>query len=285
MDKKQRKQGKIRLFIQCAFAALNNGYLLGFGKGRIYTGPLKMLCSPGLNCYSCPGALTSCPIGALQAVIGSQAYQASLYVMGFLCIVGTLCGRLVCGFLCPFGLIQDLIFRIPFIKKLRRLPGEKYLRYIRYVLLLFFVILLPMVVADAVGLGDPWFCKYICPAGTLEAGIPLVLLNEGLRRAVGFLYTWKIALLAAVILLSLAVCRPFCRYLCPLGAIYGFFNRFALYRYQVNEAKCTACGACQRACDMDIPVWQKPNSADCIRCGKCRAACPTGAIELKKPFS
>ena len=274
----KRKIAPWRLFIQCAFAALSNGYLRGFAKGKIYTGPLKTLCVPGMNCYSCPGALASCPIGSLQATIGSRNFHFALYVFGLLVIFGTLLGRGVCGFLCPFGLLQDLLHRIPFPKKLRRLPGERVLRLGKYISLFFLVILLPMVIADAAGVGDPWFCKYICPVGTLEAGIPLVLLNRGLRSAVGFLYTWKLAILTVMLITALIVWRPFCRYCCPLGALYGFFNRFALYRYRVDTERCIGCGACQAACKMGIGVWKHPNSMDCVRCGVCRDACPTGAI-------
>ena len=276
--KKKKKRISARRWIQLGFAALSNGYLTGFFSGKIYQGPTKALCSPGLNCYSCPGALLSCPIGALQATLNAKQYHVALYVFGILTVFGSLLGRFICGFLCPFGLLQDLLFKIPFFKKLKRLPGEKGLRWLRFVVLGLLVILLPTVVADAFGAGDPWFCKYVCPAGTLEAGIPLVLLNDALRETVGFLYTWKLAILGIILFLSVLIYRPFCRYLCPLGALYGLFNRFALYRYTLDEEKCTRCGACQRACGMDIPVWQKPNSIDCIRCGACRKACPTGAI-------
>ena len=74
----------LRLLVQACFAALTNGYLRGFLEGKIYSGPLKQLCVPGLNCYSCPGALGACPIGALQAVLGSRGRKVSLYVVGFL---------------------------------------------------------------------------------------------------------------------------------------------------------------------------------------------------------
>ena len=274
----KRKIANVRLIIQCGFAALSNGYLRGFAKGKIYTGAAKQLCVPGMNCYSCPGALASCPIGSLQATIGSRSYHVALYVFGLLVIFGTLLGRGVCGFLCPFGLIQDLLHRIPFPKKLRRLHGEKGLRLAKYGMLFVFVLLLPMVVADAAGVGDPWFCKYVCPVGTLEAGIPLVLLHRGLRSAVGFLYTWKLTILGLTLLTAVIIWRPFCRYCCPLGALYGFFNRFALYRYRIDADKCIGCGKCQQACKMDIATWKNPNSPDCVRCGACRAACPTGAI-------
>ena len=87
MDKKKKHHGKIRLLIQCAFAALSNGHLIGFGTGKIYTGSLKVLCHPGMNCYSCPGALGACPIGALQAVLNSRQYHIALYVLGLLTAV------------------------------------------------------------------------------------------------------------------------------------------------------------------------------------------------------
>lgn len=281
MVKKKRRPGKIRLWIQCAFAALSNGHLIGFQTGKIYTGPLKVLCNPGMNCYSCPGALGSCPIGALQAVLNSKQYHVALYVFGMLTVMGTFFGRMICGFLCPFGLVQDLLHKIPFPKKVRRLPGERYLRYLRFVLLGLFVILLPMIIHNIFGVGDPWFCKYICPIGTLEAGIPLVILNPELQGAIGWHYAWKGAILALILIASVMIYRPFCRYLCPLGAIYGFFNRFAIYRYHIDTEKCVECGACQSACKLDIPVWKNPNSIDCIRCGECRHACPTDAINTK----
>ena len=267
-----------RMLVQLAFTALTNGYAAGFAKGSIYKGPGKFICLPGLNCYSCPGALGSCPIGSLQAVIGSRSYRFSFYIAGFLLLFGALFGRLVCGWLCPFGLVQDLLYKIPFVKKLRRLPGDRWLKYLKYVILAGFVIVLPLTVLDLVGQGQPWFCKYICPSGTLFAGIPLIASNPPLRAALGWLFTWKAAILAALLLLSLLVYRPFCRYLCPLGAIYGLFNPAALYRFRIDKEKCTGCGACQKACKLDIPIHQTPNSPECIRCGDCRRACPHGAI-------
>ena len=259
-----------------AFTALSNGYLAGFAQGKIYTGSLKRFCVPGLNCYSCPGALGSCPIGSLQAVIGSRAFDFSFYVAGLLLMVGAVLGRFVCGWLCPFGLLQDLLHKIPFPRKLKKLPGDRWLKYLRYVTLVLFVILLPLLVVDIVGQGKPWFCEYICPSGTFMAGIPLAILNPGIRGAVGWLFDWKVLLLIIVVLLSVVVWRPFCRYLCPLGAIYGPFNKLALYRFKIDASRCTGCKACQRACKADIPVYEKPNSTECVRCGDCRRALPDG---------
>lgn len=165
---------------QALWALLTNSYLVGFAKGKIYTGKPKNLYVPGLNWYSCPGAVGTCPIGAMQAVIGSWNFKFAFYVAGFLMFVGGLMGRFVCGWLCPFGLIQDLLHKIPLPKKVKTFRGDKLLRKLKYAILIVFVILLPLFLVDMLGQGAPWFCKLICPAGTLEGGIPLVLLSSAM---------------------------------------------------------------------------------------------------------
>ncbi len=272
------KGQKLRTAVQLAFTAISNGYITGFAQGKIFTGASKSICLPGLNCYSCPGALGSCPIGSLQAVLGSREYRFSFYLLGFLLIIGAVLGRFVCGWLCPFGLFQDLLHKIPFPKKVSKVWGDQMLRYLKYFILIVFVILLPMLIVDVTGLGDPWFCKYICPSGTLMAGFPLVAANPSIRAAIGWMFTWKTAILAVTVFLSIIIYRPFCRYICPLGAIYGFFNKISLYRLHLDESRCTHCGQCEDACKLNIPVLTEQNSLECIRCGDCCNACPTGAL-------
>lgn len=282
LDRNVKRADRRRLLVQALWTAFTNGYILGFLEGRIYTGRSKLLCVPGLNCYSCPGALGSCPIGALQAVISGRSFQVSCYVSGLLILFGSVFGRLICGFLCPFGLVQDLLYRIPLWKKLRALPGERWLRRLRYAVLVFLVLLLPALAVNSLGIGKPWFCQYLCPAGTLMGGIPLVAANPALRDAAGALFCWKTALLLGIVYLSIRVPRPFCRYLCPLGAVYGWFNPVSFYRLCVQEAACVGCGRCREVCPMDLPVWKQPNSTECIRCGRCVAVCPVSAIEREK---
>ncbi len=278
MAKKNFLQRHFRSISQFFYTILTNSYGVGFLRGEIYTGSSKAVCVPGLNCYSCPGALGACPIGAFQAVIGSRQYHFAFYVAGFLLMIGATLGRFVCGWLCPFGFVEDLLYKIPFAGKRKYLPGDKLLKGLKYLILLLFVLLLPLLVVDIVGQGSPWFCKYICPSGTLLAGLPLVLANPALQQIVGGLFAWKLTLLAAIVLLSLWVYRPFCRYLCPLGAIYGLCNRISLLRLQVDQNRCNHCGVCQKSCKWGIAVFQQPNSCDCIRCGDCRNACPQQAI-------
>lgn len=273
-----RRKKPSRHLLQGIWALLTNANLAGFVQGKIYTGKLKNACLPGLNCYSCPGSLGSCPIGALQAVLGSAKYQFSYYLVGFFLLVGTVLGRFVCGFLCPFGLVQELLHKIPFPKKIKTFHADRVLRLLKYAILLIFVILLPLFAVDAAGGGAPWFCKWICPAGTLEGGIPLVFTNPMLQSAVGFLFTWKMVILLTTVLLSIVIYRPFCKYICPLGAIYALFNRISLYRYTVNPQTCTGCRQCEAACPMNIRPQEETNHPECVRCGKCRDACPEAAI-------
>lgn len=273
-----KKQSLIRTWFQVAWFVLTNGYIRGFTKGKIFSGNTKALCFPGLNCYSCPGALAACPMGALQAVMGDATYRVSLYVFGFLAALGVLFGRLICGWMCPFGFVQDLLYKIPFAKKIKNLPGHRYLKYLRYVILIVFVILLVSVVTDLTGTSAPWFCEWICPSGMLFGGIPLVAVNEGLREAIGVRFFWKLFVLIVILIMSVIVYRPFCKYLCPLGAIYGLFNPISSYRLVIDKDKCVSCGMCQKACGMDIKTFETPNSMDCIRCGSCIASCPEGAI-------
>ena len=268
---------KTRLWVQIIFTALTNGYFIGFINGSIYTGKAKAVCLPGLNCYSCPGALGACPIGSLQAVFNSGG-KFSFYIIGFFIFVGAVFGRLICGWACPFGLFQDILYKIPFWQKQKNLPGHNVLKWLKYVILIVFVILLPLFWVDALGLSDPWFCKYICPSGTLMSGLPLLIVNENLRAAAGGLFIFKSFLLMGTIGLAIIVYRPFCKYICPLGAIYGLFNPIAFYRYQLIGEKCTHCQTCQKVCPNDIPVYDNPNQIECIRCGKCKNNCPQNAI-------
>ncbi len=267
----------IRFMVQFAFTAISNGYLLGFIEGKIYRGASKQICLPGLNCYSCPGAIASCPIGSLQAVMGDKNFKFSFYIIGFLMLIGVFLGRFVCGWLCPFGLVEDLLYKIPG-KKIRKIPLDRFLRYFKFIVLGVFVLGMPLLFRNFAGYGTPWFCKLICPSGTLLAGLPLILMNSSLRGIVSYLFYWKLAILIIIVLASVFISRPFCKYICPLGAIYGLFNSFSLYKHQIYDGLCNKCGACQDRCPMNIEVYKRPNSIECIRCGECINSCPRGAI-------
>lgn len=271
----------LRLLVQALFTIITNGYIKGFTDGKIYQGKLKSVCVPGLNCYSCPGAFGSCPLGSLQASLAQKNLHIPFFVTGFLFFTGALLGRFVCGWLCPFGLVQDLLYKIPLFNKKKHFPYHRILKNIKYAALLFFVLIFSMFWKGDYGVGVPWFCKYICPSGTLLGALPLMAVNEGLRAAAGALFQWKVLVLLAVVILSIKVFRPFCQYICPLGAIYGFFNSISLVHLEVSEESCISCGKCQKECPVDIKTYETPNSSACIRCGKCVQSCPTEAIAWK----
>lgn len=277
---KYKVRDRSRHGFQSLWFLITNSYFEGFKTGKIYGGDLKKLCVPGMNCYSCPGAKGSCPIGSLQAVLGNSKYKFSYYIVGFIFLIGALIGRFVCGWLCPFGLVQDLLYKIPFFKKIKTFKYDKLLRKLKYLILIVFVILLPLFLVDFLGQGSPFFCKLICPVGMLEGGIPLVLLNKSMRGAVGFLYRWKAAILAITVFLSIIVYRPFCKYVCPLGAMYSVFNPISVFRYRLDKNKCIKCGRCAKVCQMNVDPVKNCNDLECIRCGRCKNACPVDAISF-----
>lgn len=271
---------KSRPFIQSISAILTNANIQGFFTGKIWRGNSKLICVPGLNCYSCPGALGSCPIGALQAVLGGNKHNFSFYIAGIIMLFGVMLGRSICGFLCLFGFIQDLLYKIPMPKLTVPKKIDKPMRWLKYITLLVAVIALPILLTNKFGIAPPYFCQWICPAGTLEGGIPLVLKNESLRNALGFLFNWKMGLLILTVVASIFTYRPFCKYICPLGAIYSLFNRFSFYKMNVDKSKCNGCKICEKKCKMNVEITKNINSPECIRCGDCKKACEQGAIDL-----
>lgn len=280
MHRDRLKKGKLSFQrrVQLLAAAVVNGYAIGFAKGKIFTGGTKAVCVPVLNCYSCPGALGACPIGSLQAALGGSSRRFPFYVLGLLMLFGVVLGRLICGLLCPFGLVQDLLCKIPSPKL--RVPKkiDKPLRWLKYAVLLVLVVLLPAFAVTDTGVAPPYFCKYLCPAGTLEGGVPLLLANPSLRSLMGALFSWKALVLVVILAACVFIPRAFCRYLCPLGAFYSLFNRFSFYQIKLDKSKCTGCKKCEHACPMAVEVTKGCGGPECIRCGKCRDACPAGAI-------
>ncbi len=266
-----------RKLIQLYCALLYNANLKGFVTGNIYQGNTKQVCVPGLNCYSCPGAVGACPLGTLQGTFSADK-STWFYVGGILLLYCLLFGRLICGWLCPFGLVQELVYKIK-TPKLKKSPVTRALSFLKYAILAFFVVIVPILYA----LRDvplPAFCKYICPAGTLEGGIGLLSnkVNESYFRMLGPLFTWKFLLMVSILVACVFVFRLFCRFLCPLGALYGLFNRISLFGVKVDEPKCTHCNLCVGHCKMDI---RKVGDAECIGCGECVSVCPTNAIHFK----
>ena len=274
---KKRLPSKRRL-IQLYAALLFNANIKGFFTGQIYRGPLKNLCTPGLNCYSCPGASGACPLGALQNALSSSGKTVPYYVFGIILLYGVLFGRWICSHLCPFGLIQELLHKIP-TPKIKKGKVSRILSYFKYVVLGFFVGIVPLAYAFR-SFPLPGFCKYICPAGTLEGAMGLLsnAANESYLRMLGPLFTWKFLLMVSFLVACIFIFRMFCRFICPLGAIYGFFNKISLIGVKLDKKTCIDCGICVNKCKMDV---KRVGDHECISCGECISSCPTGAITMK----
>ena len=264
--------------IQLYTALLYNAHLKGFIKGDIYTGSSKILCVPGFNCYSCPGAIGACPLGALQNAVASSGHRAPTYVLGILMLFGLTLGRTICGFFCPLGWLQELLHKIP-TPKLPKGRVTRILSYLKYVILAVFVVLIPAWYALQ-SYPVPAFCKYICPAGTFEGAIGLLSnpVNADKYSMLGILFTRKFVILMVIIAACVFIYRAFCRFLCPLGAIYGLFSKVALIGVKVEIPQCTDCGRCVSHCKMDV---KHVGDHECIHCGECIDVCPTKAISFK----
>ncbi len=266
-----------RKLIQLYCALLFNANLKGFVSGNIYTGKTKQFCAPGINCYSCPGAVGACPLGSLQGSFSAD-HSTIYYVGGILLLYSILFGRMICGWFCPFGLLQELVYKVK-TPKLKKSPVTRLLSYLKYVILVFFAFIVPITYAFR-DIPLPAFCKYICPAGTIEGGLLLLSneVNASYFSMLGPIFTWKFLLMVSMVLGCVFIFRLFCRFICPLGALYGLFNKFSLFGIQVEQSKCVDCGLCISHCEMDI---RHVGDAECISCGECADVCPTKAISFK----
>jgi len=224
---------------------------------------LKCVNYPFLNCYSCPAAIGACPVGTVQHFVILR--EVPLFVIGVIGAVASIWGRMTCAWLCPFGYVQDLLHRIPWPRRKLRVRTRKF-AWVKYGVLAGLVVVIPYVTLE------PWFCK-LCPAGTIEAALPWLALSPPLRDLVGPFFWFKLALAAGFVLLAVALSRPFCRFACPLGAVYGLANSFSRVRIEVDREKCTLCGECERVCPMGLEPHRDVNSTDCIRCRQCDSIC------------
>ena len=273
-----------RLKVQLVALVAFNGYLWA-PWGRF-------VCVPVLNCYACSLATTACPIGTITAFAIFQ--QVPFYLIGVLGLAGASVGRAFCGWGCPFGLVQDLLYRIP-ARKWRLPRGANALKY---ALLLLLVVTIPFLLAggsqedasdrivrQSTGAVD--YCALVCPAGTLEAGLPSLVINKAVRQDMSWKSWLKLSVLVMVIGLSIVSRRGFCRTLCPLGALMAGASRVSVLRLETDRRQCTKCGACIAACPTrarQVPANGRPKeaTAECLSCLDCVVACPEPAALCAK---
>ena len=234
---------------------------------------MHTMCSPVFHCYACPLATFACPIGVIAQF--SALHLFPFVAIGLLVTVGILFGTLICGWACPFGFLQDLASKVP----TPRFDLPKFTGYFRYVILIVTVLAIPYFFGEGHFL---FFCR-ICPAGALEARVPSMI-NQAIA---GQPVTWPNALKLAILILFLIaiffVKRPWCRMLCPLGAIFSLFNRFSAFFLRFNVNKCTDCKQCHKLCEYRIEPEKSPNDLQCNRCLEC-TKCGPEALTLSSIF-
>ena len=234
-----------------------------------------------INCQSCELATGACPLGTFQMSLLHK--QIPLALIGQLLLTGIISGRLVCGWLCPYGFLSDIFDKLP---GKRMKPPHKII-YFKYAV--FFVFLSSSLIYLFKDRTDSLFyCSFICPAG-FYYGVLEYAFTTGLHALLEdmpfvhfmLVYHFIIAILVIVGSIKLGG-RFYCKYACPLGTIYGLFNRIALIRMSLNRNKCINCRLCEKMCPMQISVRANDHcsQSSCILCGRCKNVCPTDKIQF-----
>jgi len=248
---------KRRLAQIAAFIASNLGFVRIFKTGFV---------CPFLYCYGCPFAAFGCPIGVIQNFVIYR--QVPLFAIGSLGVYGMLLGRAFCGWACPFGALHDL---------LSYLRGDKSFEVRRFWFVKFVVLF--VVLGAAWYAMDTVFCKF-CPSGSLFGAI-FFRLRYPQSLTFNLPFAIHMFTLALTIVLALLISRFWCRYLCPVGAIAGAFNKVSIVNISLDEKKCKKCFVCLEACGMGITKLKDiGGSTDCILCGRCVEACPEKALSF-----
>ncbi len=196
-------------------------------------------------------------------MIGSSKFRFSYYVTGILILLGVLLGRFICGFSARLAGCRIFCIRFPLKLSTRRL---KPLRYIKYAVLLIMVITSGCY-CQHIRHGDPFFCKYLCPQGVLEERNSAFSYKRGHTSCFGKAVQLEILHSAG----SCGRQRGFTARSangCALGAVYALMNHVSLFQMRVDRDTCVSCGACAKACPMDVDITKTPNHPECIRCGK-----------------
>lgn len=201
---------------------------------------IAFFCNTNVPCYNCPLSFGICPVGTMQRF--TQIKDFTIYITIILIgISGFLFGSIFCGWACPIGFIQDLL-NISSVKKIKLSNKFKWIRYPALLVCIFIIFIeLNYQFLSKRGLGV--FNIYALTAGTL------------------FLLT------------SLIVKRPFCRFLCSLGLIYGKFNKRSLLKVYLDKKSCKEYLECAKKCIVNLNPIKEVNNDQCAKCFNCRKIC------------
>lgn len=219
----------------------------------------RSVCLPVFNCHGCPSANFGCPMGIMRNF--SIMHLIPFSVIAVIGATGALIGRMSCAIICPFGYIQEWLYKIPIPKIKIPEKVEDKLAFTKYLIFAFFVVIFPYFLGDHI----LTICR-VCPVGTLEASLPWrIILSEW---TVDARFIIRNLILLSVLIFAVISFRSFCKFLCPLGAALAIFNPVSLTRLKVDK-DCRNCKTCDKLCPVGIKVSENPDSLECIRCLKC----------------
>lgn len=253
------------------------------GAAGIKTG----FCVPFFYCNACPAASSACPLRSMELSVykifknpDSFSLKLFLYPILILGVVGIISGRAVCGWACPIGLLQRatapsarfLKKKITFIRKLEQHKIERYLRYVKY------FVLIGLVFLTSIFTG--FYFTDICPVGMLTGTFPIMILSPGVYSPNPYFYVALVFLILFLLLIFL-IERGWCKYFCPIGAFLAPFNKISIIHMKVDKKNCKHCNICSNVCPMGIDVPNMNRDLECILCGKCVEKCPYNVVKYE----
>ena len=244
-----------------------------------------------LGATNAPSIHALCPFGGLESLYQvfttgsfiSKIFAGTMTLFVITLVIAILFRRSFCGLICPFGALQEFFAKLgqKIFKGKMVIPAklDQALRYLKYIVLAVTVFYAWKTAGLWMAPYDPW---------SAYAHLPEGLESVWAESAVGLI------ILVITIFGSLIYDRFFCKYLCPVGALYGIVGKISPLKVVRNESACINCGICNKGCPMNIDVQHssKVTSAECINCQTCVLSCPTpGAIDsqlsnkIVKPFT
>lgn len=243
---------------------------------------------PYFFCPASPAACATCPLWILEHVavdlrIGADTLKFAVYSFSFLGVAFVVFGRAFCGWACPIGFLQEILTKaknFPVISNIRSIfyklkpltdkIGEFGIKPKHYKYIILILIPISSFITEKL-----FFTEYD-PIGGITATIPRLILEPG-DWSYRSNFWMKFVFVIIFFIFVLAISRAWCRFLCPIGAIAGLFNKVSFLKVEFND-NCNECGLCKKKCPMKIDIPYEERSAECVLCGKCIDECHSDAI-------
>jgi ferredoxin-type protein NapH len=230
---------------------------------------VKWLCNPVLSCHSCALSWFTCPVGVFVQFSGLHLFP--FLALGTVLLIGVLVGRLFCGWVCPFGFIQDILHKLP----TRKFELPRQANVIKYFVLVIGVFSIPFFLGEETLYS---FCR-ICPASALQVTIPNLALAG--FKTISIPNVIKLSILLIILVTVVFSSRAFCKTLCPIGAFLAPLNLFSFRTVKVPRTECSSCKKCDEVCPTNVRPSELVSAGipasralDCIVCSDCKKACP-----------